>query len=149
MRRLVIFCLLIAGLLPAFAQVAAVRDTAHPHLITVKNELLQLTIDLANGAHVIGYRYTGFNNEEIIHDVQSDNGGLFKDLWTTQGWPGELTSGCTRRRSSAPGLKEAVVKILDHLHREVSEYPQRGHRGFPAGEDFQPAQRRAYAHRAL
>jgi len=90
MRHLLLLCLLIAGLLPTFAQVSATRDAANPSLVTLKNPLLTCTIDLANGAHIISYRYTGFNNEEIVRDVKADNGGLFKDLWTIQGWPGEF-----------------------------------------------------------
>ncbi len=110
MRRLILSLLLSCSLLPAFAQVSATRDTANPNLITLKNSLLTCVIDLANGAHIISYLYTGFNNEEIVRDVQADNGGLFKDLWTIQGWPGEFDQRKYDAEIVNAGPDEVVVK---------------------------------------
>ncbi len=110
MRRHFLLCLLLAGLLPAFAQVSATRDAANPNQITLKNALVAYTIDLANGAHVISVLYAGFNNEEIVRDVKADNGGLFKDLWTTQGWPGEFDKRLYEVEIVNAGPDEAVVK---------------------------------------
>lgn len=110
MRRLLITCLFLAGVTPVFSQTAATRDAASPNLITLKNELVTLTIDLANGAHAVSCLYAGFNNEEIVRDVKNDNGGLFKDLWTIQGWPGEFDQRRFEAEIVNAGPEEAVVK---------------------------------------
>jgi hypothetical protein len=110
MRHLLICWLLILGLAPAFAQVSATRDAANPHLITLKNARVSLTVDLANGAHVVSYVYAGFNGEELVRDVKNDNGGLFKDLWTTQGWPGEFDKRLYEAEIVNAGPEEAIVK---------------------------------------
>lgn len=110
MRRLLLLCCLLAGLLPALAQVSATRDAAQPNLVTLKNNLVTIVIDLANGAHVVSCRYAGFANEEIVRDVKADNGGLFKDLWTIQGWPGEFDQRLYEAEIVNPGPEEAVVK---------------------------------------
>ncbi|MHB9129599.1 MAG: hypothetical protein ACYDBB_00730 [Armatimonadota bacterium] len=106
MRRITLFILLLLGV-AALAQVTATRDG---NVITLKNECLQVAIDLANGAHVVSCQYVGFNNEEIVRDVKADNGGLFKDLWTTQGWPGELDKRLYEAEIVNAGPNEAVVK---------------------------------------
>ncbi|MHB9131196.1 MAG: hypothetical protein ACYDBB_08915 [Armatimonadota bacterium] len=111
MYRFILFCLLCAGLLTmASAQVSTTRDAANPNLITLKNSLVTFTIDLANGAHIVSCLYAGFNNEEIVRDVKADNGGLFKDLWTTQGWPGEFDKRLYEAEIVKAGPDEAVVR---------------------------------------
>jgi len=110
MRHLIVLFIILIGLAPAFAQVSAVRDTANPNLIVLKNETVQCTIDLANGAHLVSFLYAGFNNEDIVRDVKADNGGLFKDLWTMQGWPGEFDKRLYEVEIVNAGPEEAVVK---------------------------------------
>jgi hypothetical protein len=106
MRRLLLLgvCLLT---LSARADVGAVRDG---NRITLKNALLTVVVDLANGAHVVSVQYAGFSREEIVRDVQNDNGGLFKDLWTTQGWPGEFDRRLFEGEIVQAGPDEAIVR---------------------------------------
>jgi uncharacterized membrane protein len=110
MRHLITILLLCMGLAPVLAQVSATRDATTPSLITLKNELVSITVDLANGAHVVSFIYAGFNNEDLVRDVKNDNGGLFKDLWTTQGWPGEFDKRLYEAEIVNAGPEEAVVK---------------------------------------
>ncbi len=110
MRHLTIILVLLCGLVSALAQVSATRDAATPNLVTLKNEIVSYTIDLANGAHLVSIIYAGFNNEEIVRDVKSDNGGLFKDLWTIQGWPGEFDKRLYEAEIVKAGPDEAAVK---------------------------------------
>lgn len=108
MRRLLLaLCLLN---LVAQANVAARRDPANPNLITLENPLLTIVVDLANGAHVVSARYAGFSHEDIVRDVQADNGGLFKDLWNTQGWPGEFDRRLFEAEIVSAGPDEAIVR---------------------------------------
>jgi uncharacterized membrane protein len=77
-------------------------------MITVKNELLTFSIDLSRGARIGSYIYKGFNDEELIHDYKLSNGGMFKDLWTIQGWPGEMN----KRRYKAEIIKSGPEKVI-------------------------------------
>lgn len=106
MKRLLIIVLGWAALnLPAAVTVKQVGDQ-----LTLANGQLRVMIDLSRGARVGGYVYKGFNDEELIFDYRLSNGGLFKDLWAIQGWPGEFN----RRRYSVKieksGPNEAVIK---------------------------------------
>ncbi len=92
------------------ADLSATRDAANPQLIVMRNQVMELTIDLANGAHVVSVVYAGFSGEELVRDVKNDNGGLFKDLWTTQGWPGEFDKRLYEGEIVSSGPDEAVVK---------------------------------------
>ncbi|MHB9023069.1 MAG: hypothetical protein ACYC7E_02700 [Armatimonadota bacterium] len=110
MRRLMVLLSVLMVIQAAQATVSAARDTANPNLMTLKNALTTIVIDLANGAHVVSARYAGFSHEEIVRDVKSDNGGLFKDLWITQGWPGEFDKRLYEAEIVNAGPEEAVVK---------------------------------------
>ena len=87
---LLFITLLIGWSAEAFSGASATRNPKEPHRVVLRNALLEVEIDLSRGARVSSFRYAGFNREEIIFDYQRDSGGLFKDLWTTQGWPGEF-----------------------------------------------------------
>lgn len=108
------FCLLLgaASALPcaARAAVSVTQDPAAPGLIVLQNELLRLEINLARGAHVTSCRYKGFEDAEIVFDWKTENGGLFKDLWYTQGWPGEFDQRRYDAEIVSAGPDEAVVR---------------------------------------
>ncbi|MFM7291787.1 MAG: hypothetical protein ACKO6B_11220, partial [Planctomycetia bacterium] len=75
---------LIAVVTPATA--ATVRPVpGQTDVVEMKNDLVTVRIDLAHGAKVVSFRYKGFDNEDVVYDIKADNGGLCKDLWTTQG----------------------------------------------------------------
>ena len=111
MKRYAILLLALAGAIPAVrADVIARKDPADPQTIVMQNECLALRIDLTRGAHVVSYRYKGFDDAEIVFDYQTENGGLFKDLWYAQGWPGEFDKRTNDAEIAKAGPEEAVVK---------------------------------------
>ncbi len=110
-RMIAAFLALIAVVSPgAWADATARKDAADPQLIVMRNEQLELIIDLSRGAHVVSFRYRGFDNAEIVFDYKTENGGLFKDLWYTQGWPGEFDKRLYEAEIVNAGPDEAVVK---------------------------------------
>lgn len=80
------------------------------HFIALRNELLQVRIDLARGARVASFRYAGFDNEDVVYDYAAGNGGLCKDLWTVQGWPGEFNKRLYEAEILKEGPGEVVVR---------------------------------------
>lgn len=110
MRKLTSLVILLLGSLAANAAVTATRDAANSNRITLQNELLTLVVDLSQGAHVVSLQYAGFDGKELLYDVKADNGGLFKDLWTTQGWPGEFDKRLYEAEIVKTGPDEAVVR---------------------------------------
>lgn len=110
MRNLTSLILLFLGILSANAAVTVTRDAAAPNRIALRNERLSLIIDLAHGAKVASLQYAGFDGKELLYDATVDNGGLFKDLWTTQGWPGEFDKRLYEAEIVTAGPEEAVVR---------------------------------------
>jgi len=94
----------------ARADVTAAANPGNPKVIVIRNELLRLAINLERGAHVISCTYAGFDGENIVFDWERSNGGLFKDLWYTQGWPGEFDRRTYQAEIVKAGPDEAVVK---------------------------------------
>jgi len=80
------------------------------HMVEIRNERLSLVINLERGAHVIHCTYKGFDDQDIVFDWKMSNGGLFKDLWYTQGWPGEFDRRTYECEIVSAGPDEAVVK---------------------------------------
>lgn len=100
--------LVVAGTLAAAATVRPVPE--QPDLVEMANDLLTVRIDLARGAKVVSFRYAGFDKEDVVFDAATQNGGLCKDLWTTQGWPGEFD----RRRYESKVVKnDAAEAVLE------------------------------------
>ncbi|MFM7292584.1 MAG: hypothetical protein ACKO6B_15345, partial [Planctomycetia bacterium] len=81
-----------------------------PDVVEMKNDLVTVRIDLARGARVASFVYKGFDNEDVVYDIKADNGGLCKDLWTTQGWPGEFDG---RRYESKIVKNDAAEAVLE------------------------------------
>lgn len=94
----------------ANAAVTATKDPATPNLVVMQNEKLRIEINLANGAHVTSFRYKGFDDAEIVFDWKTENGGLFKDLWYQQGWPGEFDQRLYESEIVKAGPDEAIVR---------------------------------------
>jgi uncharacterized membrane protein len=110
-RIIVSFLALIACVcVDARADVTARKDAADPQLIVMRNAQLVAIIDLSRGAHVVSFKYRGFDDAEIVFDYKTENGGLFKDLWYTQGWPGEFDKRLYEAELVSAGPDEAVVK---------------------------------------
>jgi uncharacterized membrane protein len=110
MRILILLMTMLAATLTSNAAVTARSDGDNPNRITIRNELLTLVIDLAQGARVVSLQYVGFEGKELLYDAKVDNGGLFKDLWTTQGWPGEFNNRLYEAEIVKGGPDEAVVR---------------------------------------
>ncbi len=94
----------------AAAAVTATKAPDAPARIVMQNELLRVEINLERGAHVTSFKYKGFDDAEIIFDWQTENGGLFKDLWYQQGWPGEFDKRLYEVEIVKAGPDEAVVR---------------------------------------
>ena len=92
------------------AAVTAARDPAATNIVVIQNETLRIEINLEIGAHVTSFRYKGFEDADIIFDWKTENGGLFKDLWYMQGWPGEFDKRLYDVEIVKAGPDEAVVK---------------------------------------
>ncbi|MFM8633585.1 MAG: hypothetical protein ACKOEX_02045 [Planctomycetia bacterium] len=100
-------CVVPAGM----ATAATVRPVpGQPDVVEMKNDLVTVRIDLARGARVASFVYKGFDNEDVVYDIKADNGGLCKDLWTTQGWPGEFDG---RRYESKIVKNDAAEAVLE------------------------------------
>jgi uncharacterized membrane protein len=110
MRILILLITMLAATLTANAAVTATSNGDTPNRITIRNELLTLVLDLAQGAKVVSLQYAGFDGNELLYDAKVDNGGLFKDLWTTQGWPGEFNARLYEAEIVKAGPDEAVVR---------------------------------------
>lgn len=108
MRKIFLLCVLSFALLTNLNADVSVKQEGD--FITLKNSLISVSIDLSRGARVGSYIYKGFNDEELIFDYKSGNGGLFKDLWTIQGWPGEFNKRLYKSKILKKGPSEAVVK---------------------------------------
>ena len=100
--------LVAAGTPATAATVRPVPD--QPDLVEMANDLLAVRIDLARGAKVVSFRYAGFDKEDVVFDAATENGGLCKDLWTTQGWPGEFDK---RRYDSKVVKSDAAEAVLE------------------------------------
>ncbi|MCX7430943.1 MAG: hypothetical protein NTY17_08075 [Planctomycetia bacterium] len=93
------------------ARAATVRPLAdRPDVIEMANDLLTVRIDLVRGARVASFVYAGFDNQDVVYDVSVDNGGLVKDLWTAQGWPGEFDKRLYESRIVKSGPAEVVLE---------------------------------------
>jgi hypothetical protein len=93
------------------ARAATVRPLVdRPDVIEMANDLLTVRIDLARGARVASFVYTGFDNQDVVYDISVDNGGLVKDLWTAQGWPGEFDKRLYESRVVKDGPAEVVLE---------------------------------------
>jgi len=110
-RELVVTGLLVAGcVVPAVTATAAtVRPVpGQPEVVEMKNDLVTVRVDLARGAKVTSFRYAGFDMEDVVFDSATQNGGLCKDLWTTQGWPGEFD----KRRYASKVVKNDAAEVV-------------------------------------
>jgi hypothetical protein len=111
---------IIEAALLALAAVAAAANQAgaatvrplpdQPDVIEMANDLLTVRIDLARGARVVSFVYKGFDNQDVVYDVKADTGGLVKDLWTAQGWPGEFDKRRYESQVMKNGPAEAVLE---------------------------------------
>ena len=86
------------------------RSKTNPDIVELRNGLLGVQVDLSRGARVSSFRYKGFNSDDIVFDYQHSNGGLIKDLWTTQGWPGEFDKRKFDAEIVSAGPDEAVLR---------------------------------------
>jgi hypothetical protein len=95
----------------AFAATAqALPD--HPNVVELKNDWLTVRVDLARGARVGSFLYKGFENQDVVFDYAASggNGGLCKDLWTVQGWPGEFDKRKFESKILSNGPGEVVLQ---------------------------------------
>ena len=90
------------------ATVQALPDNAN--MVELKNDWLTVRVDLARGARVASFLYKGFENQDVVFDYAAGNGGLCKDLWTVQGWPGEFDKRKFESQIVTNGPSEVVVK---------------------------------------
>ncbi len=104
----------VLGVLLALA--ALVRVPAHGatatvagEKITMRNDVVTLTIDLKTGARVDTFVYTPFG-ENIIYPVESSGGLLMDHVWE-QTWPGEFLYRKYDGEVVKNGPDEAVVKV--------------------------------------
>lgn len=86
------------------------RTKTNPDIVELRNGLLGVQVDLSRGARVSSFRYKAFNSDDIVFDYQHSNGGLIKDLWTTQGWPGEFDKRKFDAEIVSAGPDEAVLR---------------------------------------
>jgi hypothetical protein len=91
------------------ASIKALPD--NPNMIEMKNDWVTATIDLARGARVSSYLYKGFENQDVVFEYAAGNGGLFKDLWTIQGWPGEFDKRLFESQIVKNEQDEVVLKV--------------------------------------
>jgi uncharacterized membrane protein len=101
-------------ILPA-SQPSALAATAqalpdNPSMIELKNDWLTVRIDLARGSRVASFLYKGFDNQDVVFDYAAGNGGLCKDLWTVQGWPGEFDRRKFDSQIVSSGPNEVILK---------------------------------------
>ncbi len=102
--------LLLAAAIPAMAGGASVeRDKKNPHFVYLKNGILTIMVDLSRGGRVGSFVYKGFEDQDVIYEYQRGNGGMFKDLFTTQGWPGEFNKRTYDLKIVKNGPDEAVI----------------------------------------
>jgi uncharacterized membrane protein len=92
------------------ANITVEREKDAPNFIRIQNQWLTLRIDLSRGALVSSLLYKGFEDQDIISDPTRGNGGLFKDLWTTQGWPGEFNQRIYEAEILEKGPEKVVVR---------------------------------------
>lgn len=111
-RRLIASIYIFAALLvPTASQAATARLVpGNANMVEMTNEYLSVKVDLARGARVASLIYKGFDNQDIIFEYQAGNGGLFKDLWTVQGWPGEFDKRVFESELVKAGPEEVVLK---------------------------------------
>ncbi|MFZ4776066.1 MAG: hypothetical protein ACOYM3_11910 [Terrimicrobiaceae bacterium] len=91
---------------------SATLSPSKPGIVRLSNPLVDVEIDLTRGARISSFCYAGFNREDVIFDYAADggNGGMIKDLWTTQGWPGEFDKRLYEAEILNPGPDQAVVQ---------------------------------------
>ena len=84
----------------------------NPNIIELKNDLLTVRVDLTRGARVGSFLYEGFENQDVVFDyaASAGNGGLCKDLWTVQGWPGEFDKRKFESKILSKGPGEVVLQ---------------------------------------
>ena len=84
----------------------------NPNVVELKNDLLTVRVDLARGARVASFLYKGFENQDVVFDYAASggNGGLCKDLWTVQGWPGEFDKRKFESKIVSKGSGEVVFQ---------------------------------------
>ena len=110
-----------AAALCAIFTIAAVSSTTaatiqplpdNPNIVELKNDLLTVRVDLARGARVASFLYKGFENQDVVFDYAASggNGGLCKDLWTVQGWPGEFDKRKFESKIVSSGPGEVVLQ---------------------------------------
>jgi hypothetical protein len=61
---------------------------------------------------VASFLYQGFENQDVVFDYAASggNGGLCKDLWTVQGWPGEFDKRKFESKIVSSGPGEVVLQ---------------------------------------
>jgi hypothetical protein len=109
-----------AALVAVFTAAAVSSTTAatiqplpdNPNIVELKNDLLTVRVDLARGARVASFLYKGFENQDVVFDYAASggNGGLCKDLWTVQGWPGEFDKRKFESKIVSSGPGEVVLQ---------------------------------------
>jgi len=109
-----------AALVAVFTAAAVSSTTAatiqplpyNPNIVELKNDLLTVRVDLARGARVSSFLYKGFENQDVVFDYAASggNGGLCKDLWTVQGWPGEFDKRKFESKIVSSGPGEVVLQ---------------------------------------
>lgn len=109
-----------AALVAVFTAAAVSSSTAatiqplpdNPNIVELKNDLLTVRVDLARGARVASFLYKGFENQDVVFDYAASggNGGLCKDLWTVQGWPGEFDKRKFESKIVSSGPGEVVLQ---------------------------------------
>lgn len=84
----------------------------NPNIVELKNDLLTVRVDLSRGARVSSFLYKGFENQDVVFDyaASAGNGGLCKDLWTVQGWPGEFDKRKFESKILSKGPGEVVLQ---------------------------------------
>jgi len=101
-----------ATLLPCVCLGGKVTVTRDKHRFTMSNGDLTIVIDLRSGGRVSEYRYAGFENKNIIHEVGGRvNGGLFIDHFSSQKWPGELNYARYEGEIVKAGPAVGAVKV--------------------------------------
>ena len=84
----------------------------YPNVVELTNDWLTVRVDLARGARVGSFLYKGFENQDVVFDYAASegNGGMCKDLWTVQGWPGEFDKRKFESKIVSTGPDEVVLK---------------------------------------
>ncbi|HOS43113.1 MAG TPA: glutamine amidotransferase, partial [Armatimonadota bacterium] len=109
MRTLIIISCLMGAVAVVAGPVAVKRDG---NTITMTNGEIALAIDLATGGRVSSFRYTQFDNAELVFSYKgTTNGGLFLDHVAEQPWPGEYLFVPYEAEIVQAGPEAGVVRL--------------------------------------